>query len=614
MNKKPNEKGTKAELKEIRIESFEFSVDQTYLLVFSVGLLQILRDGIIVSTKTFSPLDTTDKVRSFDIIQSADTAIIVHEDFIPYQLQRQGSDTSWDLSPIVLTNIPQFDFTGITPDYTNTGTSQTETVAIGEIVFNADGNDTNGNDNTYYEALTLRSGIDLSTQDYSNATNWIEVGAFEDVWSPTRGYPRTCTFHQSRLWFGGSKSKVNSVWGSVANDFYNFDTSTATADKAIFDSLDTDQFNAVQGIFSGRDLQVFTTGGEFYNKSDIPTPEDSFWVRQTGYGALKQRPITIDGATLFVDSSAKTMRQFIWTDAENSYVSINISLLSSHLFNDIQGFDSIRGNVDDFSDFVYVVNGDGTCAVLNSMRLENIQGWTKFTTDGNFKDVSVVGKVVYFLVERDGTLFIEYLREGTYTDHNVAIFGTRPTTDSVTHTGDNVVFNGDEVVHTDPDTGTTITTIPTNYAVSLQYRKFDVIADGSILQKSEVSSMGSLPTDNAMILPRTAYSAECGINFNVSVKTMPLNVGVQGDGQIANLRKRVDRVILHLYNSLGVYVFSEFLGDRVFPVVLNTAPEPYSGIKEVYLFGYVDRLVEVEISQPEPLPMFLLSIDSEIES
>jgi hypothetical protein len=329
-------------------------------------------------------------------------------------------------------------------------------------------------------------------------------------------------------------------------------------------------------------LQVFTSGGEFYNSSSVITPTTSSWKRQTSYGASRERPVSVDGATLFVDRSARTVRQFIWSFNEDSYIATNITLISSHIVNDIQAIATIRGSETDVSDFVYVVNGDGTVAVMNTMRLEQIQGWTKWTTDGLFKDVAVVGKTVYFLVTRDGINFIEYLREGTYTDHNVSIVSP-----------------------------TLISEIDTDFIDALITREFKIVTDNSIQDDSLVTVIGV--NDNKMVLPRDAYSAEVGIGYEVFVKTLPLNVGTQADGQIVNLEKRVNRVILNLYESLGVYVESEFLGDKVFPVVLNEAAEPFTGIKEMYLFGYINRLVEVEVSQTDALPFTLLSIDSEIE-
>lgn len=531
-----------------RIEGFEFSTTQSYLILFTPLEITIYKDGVIQSVEV-SPYTTIEEIRDIDVIQSADTMILVHEDYAPRQLQRQGSDTNWALSTITLTNIPTFDF-----------------------------------------------GAGL-----------------EAVWSATRGWPRTATFHQGRLYFGGSRDKINSIWGSVVNDFFNFNVGTAQPDQAIFDTLDTDQFNAINGIFSGRNLQVFTSGGEFYNSSRLITPSDSTWLRQTSYGAKKERPISVDGATLYVDSSGRTLREFMWSFNEDSYISINSTLISSHIVTDIRSIATIRGTAIDISDFVFLVNTDGTVAVMNSMRHEDIKGWTQWTTQGTFEDVAVVGKETYFLVKRVSEVFIEKIAEGTFTDHNVVVAGTRPTTNNVIFGANNITYDGDNITFTNTATGTPVTSITTDFkdALLTPSISFKVIADGSIQDDAVFIVDG---TDlNHVDITRDAYGIEVGLDYTVTVKTLPLNANTQQEGQFVNLRKRVNRVILNLYESLGVYVSQNYLSDRQFTVVLDDAPIPFTGLHEIYLFGYTDRLVEVTITQQQPLPFVLLSIDSEVE-
>jgi hypothetical protein len=358
---------------------------------------------------------------------------------------------------------------------------------------------------------------------------------------------------------------------------------------------------------------VFTAGGEFYNSSRLITPEDSTWLRQTNYGSKKERPISVDGSTIFVDSSGRTLREFMWSFNEDSYVSINATLISSHIVNDIRSIATIRGTTNDISDFVYVVNGDGTVAVMNTMRLEDIKGWTNWTTQGTFEDVAVVDKEVYFLVKRNAEVFIERIQEGTYTDHNVTVEGVRPDTDNVVFNADNVAQNGDNVVYTNTALGTPVSTITTDYKDLLlpPPLQFKVIADGSLLDDAVFITDG---VDlNHVDISRDAYGIEVGLDYNVEVKTLPLNVDTSESGAIVNLRKRVNRVILNLYESLGIYVMHNYLADRQFTIVLDEAPEPFTGVKEIYLFGYTDRLVEVTITQNSPLPFVLLGIDSEIE-
>ena len=120
-----------------RLFSFEFSVTQNYVFVLTTANLIVYfpnTDTPLATVAWATPLTAT-QLNDMDIIQSADTAIITHEDFNPIQIQRQGADTSWAITNITLTNIPKFDYdlTKV-PKYFNYGTSKTLDVQIGEIV------------------------------------------------------------------------------------------------------------------------------------------------------------------------------------------------------------------------------------------------------------------------------------------------------------------------------------------------------------------------------------------------------------------------------------------------------------------------------------------------
>lgn len=528
-----------------RIEPFVFSRAEAYLLVFENNSIKVFFGGELKATVVSTY--TTAELFDLDVIQSADTLIITHEDHAPAKLVRGATHADWTLSDILLVGIPQYTF---------------DTVA-------------------------------------------------ENVWSATRGWPRTCTFHKGRLWFGGSKSKVSSVWGSVANDFFNFALGTGADGDAIFDTIDTDDYNEINGIISSGSLQVYTASQEFYNTATLITPAESGWASFSTTGAKRIRPLLLNGATLYIDSSGRTMRETTYNDSEKTYTPRNITMLSDHLVKDVVSMAMIKGTSTDFSDLVFIVNANGTVAVLNTLRNEGIQGWTKWNTDGFIKDVTVVDKDVYFLVERGGNVFIELLKDGTYTDHNTAVEGTPPTIDNVTFGLDNVVINGDNVVFQDPTTGVTINSVTTNIKDVLANSQYwRVKADNSVMADALPISDG---VDlNHFDLGRDAYSAEVGLHYDVVIRTLPLNVATQAKGHIIDKRKKVNRVIIRLHESLGVLVEDSILSDRKFIVSLDKTPEPFTGIKEIYLLGY-DRLTEIEISQDDPLPLTLLGIDAEVE-
>jgi len=526
-----------------RLTPFVFNTEQKYIVLFRLGFIDVYRDGVKVASDIVSPYTTDAVIQEIDVIQSADTMIICHETVATHSFIRMGDDTTWGLSPIAFTNPPQFDF---------------------------------------------GSGL-------------------EPAWSATRGYPGVCTFHQNRLWLAGSTELPTTIWGSKISGFFDFGLGAGLADDALADTLDTDQYNKITNIFSGRQLQVFTTGGEFNNSAPIITPTDSEWRKQTGYGSKRIRPLLIDGATLFVDSSERTIRQYIFEFNEDNYVSLNLTLLSSHLVTNVIAMDAIKGTSFDVGDYVYVVNADGSCAVLNTMRNEQISGWTRWTTDGDFKDVVVLEKEVYFLVLRKGSYFIEKLTEDTYTDHNVIDTGSKPDTDNIIMVDDNIVHNGDNIVHTDTTTGTPITELVTNYDGVFANTEFKVVADFSIMDDAKYEGT---PGDNKFTISRVAYRIETGLNFITKVVTLPVNTETQ-KGVTLYRRKRIVKVDINVYESLGVYARNRIAPDRQFTVVLDQAPEPFTGFKEMYLLGY-NRLTSVEIGQREPLPFILRGLGTEI--
>jgi hypothetical protein len=106
----------------VRLVSFQFSTEQTYLFVFHHLAVTIFRNGVFMVT-VVTPYTSNDLVAHLtaegDLIdtgiswtQNVDTLIVFHERFAPRQIQRQGSHILWALSAWELKNIPRFAFGG----------------------------------------------------------------------------------------------------------------------------------------------------------------------------------------------------------------------------------------------------------------------------------------------------------------------------------------------------------------------------------------------------------------------------------------------------------------------------------------------------------------------
>jgi len=167
------------------------------------------------------------------------------------------------------------------------------------------------------------------------AGRWELEHNYEDVWSSTRGWPRSVTFHEGRLYFGGSKSRPSTVWGSKIGIFYDFVPNESLDDDAVEATLDTNELNVITDIISSRDFQVFTTGGEFYvpQQGTDPITPLTFTFKQVSRNGIKPgtRVQSVESGSVYIQRQGKSLNEFLFSDTQLTYITQRISLLSGHL-------------------------------------------------------------------------------------------------------------------------------------------------------------------------------------------------------------------------------------------------------------------------------------------
>lgn len=515
-----------------RMVGFEFNVEQTYLLVFTAGQFKVYKTddySSVQATVTSAPIDgiTADILAEMRWTQSADTLYLFHPDLQPIKITRT-SDTAWSASSVAFSNIPTFDF---------------------------------------------GSGS-------------------EAVISATRGWPRSGSFWRGRLWLGGLGSRPQTILASKVGLFEDLDEGTSLDDEAINITIDDDAVNAIVDVFAGRGFQIFTAGGEFTLRSSLDeavTPSNAFNLLQketlhgsgpgvnASSGTRWARPLSVDGATIFMESSGGVVRQFVFNDLEQSFNANNISILSQNILVNPTAM-ALRRSTQEFpNDYVYVVNSDGTVSVLNSLREQSLLAWSKFTTDGEFEDVSVAGRKTFFIVKRtiDGSTvrYIEVLNNDHFTDSSVLQNNGSATS----------AWSG--LDHLEAET-------------------VRVRGDDYILTSEVVSSGAITSSEDVTIL-------EAGLFFAARVRHLPIEVVIQGQSFSGQWKSPVFANI-RLFESRNIVV--KYEGKRQVPTFRNfgdnVLDEPvvnFSGWKKVYLGG-VRRDVEIEVTQDDPLEFNILFI------
>jgi len=584
----------------VRLIPFEFSTDDSYMFALTNGRIYIFRNAVLVTNINGSGNDylavasiTSAMLQKIRYAQSADTIIFVHEDLPPLKIVRGGSHSTWTATAITFANAPQNAFT---VSSTQPAATLTPSATTGNITLTASAAVfSSGNVNQFINALNtfgrvrivefvsttvVKAFAEVSFFDTSviASGDWDLESGYEASWSVTRGYPISTTFHEGRLFFGGSKSQPTTFWGSVVNQYFDFDLGEALDDRAIGGTITTASLNSIVDIFSGRDLQLFTTGGEFYIPQTVgePITPSNLTVKVATRNGIKPGcPVAgLDSGTLFVQRQGKQLNEMLFTDLEAAYTTANISLLSGHLLRTPIDMAIRRATSTEEADRLFIVNdGDGSLAVFSLLRAQQVVAPSVFETDGDFKAIGVDVDTVYVIVKRsiDGSDV-----------YYVEIF------DSTLHT-DSAVYSA--------------SVSSTGAAAHLEDETLDVIVDGAV-QNDKTVSGGSVTFDRA-----STANYEIGMPFTMTLKTMPVEPRLQS-GNIKGFKKRVLEVNAEVYESQAMTINTQEVSFRSFGEdVLDIAVAPFTGVKKVGpLLGF-EAEGAITVSQSVPLDLHLLALD-----
>ncbi len=581
----------------VRLVSFQFSVADSYMLCFTHNRMTVIKNGAVVANingtgnNYLTTSITSDIVDDMCWTQSADTLIVVHPDLQPVRITRT-SDTAWTATSITFDSIPKYAFTLAA---TNPAATLTPSAVSGNVTLTASaGVFSAGNVNQYvnvntqgrariveYVSATVVKAITeypfFDTSVVASAGWELETG-YVDVWSAGKGWPRTVTFHEGRLYFGGSKSRPSTIWGSKIGLFFDFVPTESLDDDAVEATLDTNDLNVITDIISSRDFQVFTTGGEFFipQAGTDPVTPLTFTFKNVSRNGIKPgtRVQSVESGSIYIQRQGKSLNEFVFNDTQLTYITQRISLLSGHLLKGPQRVALRKASSTEEADLLLMTNtDDGSMAVFSIMRSQQVTSPSEFTTDGSFLDVGVDVNEIYAVTKRTFNSVDRYFIE---------LFGFNYFTDCAFVGGAAASASG----------------LP-HIAKSL-----NVICDGSPQGNETVSGGGAVTFDRA-----STTSYEVGLPISVYVKTMPAEVKLQ-TGSRVSFKKRIVEISAVVNKTQNLIINNQPVAFRLFdnPLLDDPVPE-FTGIKRVNgVLGY-SREQSIELSQDLPVKMNLLGLD-----
>ena len=619
----------------------DFSVedDRHYLLVLTENNIRVFRtpNTHVADIKTTISSANVGNIRD---TQVENVMLLFQEDTIPQRLINLGTDTDWFIDNIPFSNVPQYDFDdSLSPAPANDVQVMTLTSFVAGDKFQIDiegvvsKNITFAGDSSADEIASTVFNIQRNIQEMpvmgetgvsvartGAAAYTITVGgesakdfelysafattgtasktiAFtksasgsprrEDVWSANRGYPKTACFYEGRLVLGGTKSKPQSLIFSKSGSFFDFDIDDGDDDEAIFVTISSRKLNDIVDVFPGRNLQVFTSGAEFAVTSKPVTPSSASVAPQTSNGASNIEVQEVDGSTIFVDRNGKSLRDFVFSFNEDAYVTQDLSVLASHLIAQPIDMALLTGTQSDDANWLFFVNADGNGTILNTLRAQDITGFTRWENDGDIKGVCVVDEDLYLITQRTiNSVVVRFLERWDFTYKMDASTKFTPTASQTVLTGlDN-----------------------------LEGQTVQIVADAVVLQPRAVSS-GSITLEAT----ETGYTnVEVGLNFAIELKPMPINTNI-GSGQNQMRLKRIVRINARVYETSGVYVDGNAVPIRAFGAApdspLDNPPDQLTGIiEDIYDINGWTREEMPLFTVPDPTPCHIQMIEYEVES
>lgn len=554
-------------------------VVQGYLIVFRSDdtihfYTNAARIGVVSIASPFTSDIDLIRFEQFDNV-----LYLFHPDFPPQQLTRTD-DNTWVIEAVSFTFPTPTSVTSIT----RVSTTATVTMAAphglltGQVVniAGADQSDYNGDFQITVTSTTIFT-YTVSGAPVTPATGTITAGR---VFWGTTGYPNSGTFFEQRMILGGVVTHPQTVFGSESGVIFNFVIGTADSDP--FEFVLAAATSRILHLAASQLIIVMTVDKEITIQGGIEKPltPTNFQIKvHTPYGSRDNvRPVIIAGEVIYVTKHGKKVRLLSdKTDSETQKEAPDISLVSAHL--------SALGIVDmvyqiEPDSIIWMVTATGLLLSVTFDRKTELLAWAQHTTDGLFKNVSVIPfndtDQVWVAVERtiDGStgIYIEVMDPALDTD----------------------------AAKTDSDSPAK--TVWTGFS-HLEGETVDVVADGVVVPQQVVSG-------GQITIPDAALAIEVGLHYKSTVidlpPEVPTNLGTAQGQKIS-----VNRCVVRLFESIGLDINGQIIPFRKFGQDnFDEDVQPFTGDKEITLLGGNSGVVTIE--QDQPLPFTVLGIIKEV--
>lgn len=640
------------------LTEFQFTETVNYLLLLEPGELTIFTEEAVqvFSTTAGIPWSADDlRDQTITFAQTSDQFLITNSDFIPIVLRRT-SETIWTVINFSFKNQPTADFGDV--DYDSAVFEMDETKIGKDRTLKIKGGSPNVFDTGHVGGLFRAIGppdqfagigvaritdvpssteatvdviseFDESIKDSETGIIGTQVDLEKPIYGDdseplqdgrVRGFPVCATFYEGRLWLAGTPLLQQLVNASVVGDFFDFDVGKGLDSDAIQATIGSNSSLIIKYILGDKTLQVFTDSAAAVipqEANQAITPSNRTIRKQSDIGVGRVRPLPLDNVTFYVANGSKRVMSFDFDETVGSYRSEDASILSAQLIrNPIDGA-VVSGSENDDANYLMLVNDDGTLAIFQTLSEQNVAAWTlKELNDplnqAKFQRITEVGQKIYAIVSRTDVTGVLATSQGDtfVTSQGDPLILSQSTQHELVEVTFDALMDS-SVIGTFATPTTTITGLDHLEDQVVSIRGETVSGEGFYVFPDEIVESGQITLETGVV------TYEVGLDFTPRVQPMPVQVPAE-DGQTLYLPKRLTRIFVDFYESVGVKIGSEVNGSLIpyltfGDTVLDQPPEPQSDLFEFDNIGGWDRRQAPVLFTSQPTPITILGVGYEVD-
>jgi len=369
----------------------------------------------------------------------------------------------------------------------------------------------------------------------------------ENVFTFADNFPAAVGYFEQRRVFAGTETEPHFVWmtKSGTESDLSFSLPVRDSDRIKVRAL-ARSGSTIAHLVPLNDLIMLSNEEEFRVTSvnqDAVSPSSISIKTQTYVGASTAQPVVVNSTLIFAAARGGHLREMGYSVQANSYLTGDISLRATHLFDTLSIVDLTYAKAP--QPVLWLTSSNGKLLSLTYVPEEQIGAWAQHDTDGTFETCVAVSEVdgdgndedfLYVVVNRD----IAGLAPSTprrYVERMVSR-ETQAISDSC-FLDSCLTYDG---------VATTIIGIASSPVVDLTHLEGETVsalADGLVVT-------GLLVTSGTIVLPTAAAKVHIGLPYTSDLQTLPAAIQMEALGQ--GREKNVSSIDLRLFLSAGASV------------------------------------------------------------